>query len=114
MESRSCMDKMQESPGMSTKCKILNLTAADFIVRTAYQMGNTPLLPLLAAVLGANATFLVFIVSASTLTGMLFKPLFGMLSDRWGRWSWFFIGTVLFSIVPFLYLWIENAHQLLM
>ena len=105
---------MQESPGMSTKFKILNLAAADFIVRTAYQMGKTPLLPLFAAGLGANATFLGFIVSASTLTGMLFKPLFGMLSDRWGRWIWFFIGTVLFSIVPFLYLWIENVHQLFM
>ena len=114
MESRSCMDKMQASPGMSINCKLLNLTAADFIVRTAYQMGKTPLLPLFAAGLGANATFLGFIVSASTLTGMLLKPLFGMLSDRWGRWIWFFIGTLLFSIVPFFYLWIENAHQLLM
>ena len=108
------MDKMQASPGMSINCKLLNLTAADFIVRTAYQMGKTPLLPLFAAGLGANATFLGFIVSASTLTGMLLKPLFGMLSDRWGRWIWFFIGTLLFSIVPFFYLWIENAHQLLM
>ena len=108
------MDKMQASPGMSINCKLLNLTAADFIVRTAYQMGKTPLLPLFAAGLGANATFLGFIVSASTLTGMLLKPVFGMLSDRWGRWIWFFIGTLLFSIVPFFYLWIENAHQLLM
>jgi MFS family permease len=64
--------------------------------------------------LGANASFLGFIVSASTLTGMLLKPLFGMLSDRWGRWIWFFIGTLLFSIVPFFYLWVENTHQLLM
>ena len=108
------MDKMQASPGINTKCNLLNLTAADFIVRTAYQMGKTPLLPLFAAGLGANATFLGFIVSASTLTGMLFKPLFGMLSDRWGRWIWFFIGTLLFSIVPFFYLWVENEHQLLM
>ena len=105
---------MRASPVISTKCNLLNLTAADFIVRTAYQMGKTPLLPLFAAGLGANATFLGFIVSASTLTGMLFKPLFGMLSDRWGRWIWFFIGTLLFSIVPFFYLWVENAHQLLM
>ena len=108
------MDKMQASPGINTKCNLLNLTAADFIVRTAYQMGKTPLLPLFAAGLGANATFLGFIVSASTLTGMLFKPLFGMLSDRWGRWIWFFIGTLLFSIFPFFYLQIDNPHQLLM
>ena len=107
------MDKMQESTGMSTKFKLLNLTAADLIVRTAYQMGKNPLLPLFAAGLGANSTFLGFIVSASTLTGMLLKPFFGMLSDRWGRWVWFFIGTLLFSIVPFFYLFIESAHQLL-
>ena len=107
------MDKMQESHGISTKCKLLNLAAADLIVRTAYQMGKTPLLPLFAAGLGANSTFLGFIVSASTLTGMLLKPLFGMLSDRWGRWIWFFIGTLLFSIVPFFYFFIESAQQLL-
>ena len=107
------MDKMQESSGMSTKCKILNLAAADFIVRTAYQMGKTPLLPLFAAGLGANATFLGFIVSASTLTGLLLKPLFGMLSDRWGRWIWVFFGTLLFFVVPFFYLLVENSHQLL-
>jgi len=77
-------------------------------------MGKTPLLPLFAAGLGANAPFLGFIVSASTLTGLLLKPLFGMLSDRWGRWIWFFIGTLLFSVVPFFYLWVENAHQLLL
>ena len=108
------MDKMQEFSGMSTKFKILNLTVGDFIVRTAYQMGKTPLLTLFAASLGANAPFLGFIVSASTLTGLLLKPLFGMLSDRWGRWIWLFIGTLLFSVVPFFYLWVENAHQLLM
>ena len=68
------MDKIQASPGISTKCNLLNLTAADLIVRTAYQMGKTPLLPLFAAGLGANATFLGFIFSASTLTGMLLKP----------------------------------------
>ena len=108
------MDKLRGVPEMSINRQLLNLTAADFIVRTAYQMGKTPLLPLFAAGLGANATFLGFIVSASTLTGMLLKPLFGFLSDRWGRWVWFFIGTLLFSIVPFFYLWIETAHQLLM
>ena len=108
------MDKLRGVPKMSINRQLLNLTAADFIVRTAYQMGKTPLLPLFAAGLGANATFLGFIVSASTLTGMLLKPLFGFLSDRWGRWVWFFIGTLLFSIVPFFYLWIETPHQLLM
>ncbi|MBS1255678.1 MAG: putative multidrug resistance protein MdtD [Deltaproteobacteria bacterium] len=108
------MDKLRGVPEMSINRQLLNLTAADFIVRTAYQMGKTPLLPLFAASLGANATFLGFIVSASTLTGILLKPMFGLLSDRWGRWIWFFTGTLLFTVTPFLYLWIETPDELLL
>ncbi len=67
------------------------ITAADAIVRSAYQMGKTPLLPLYAASLGAGDAYLGFIVSISTLTGMLTKPFFGVLSDRWGRRSWLII-----------------------
>ncbi len=104
---------MQEPSVISKHCKLVYLSSADFIVRSAYQIGKTPLLPLFAAGLGANTTFLGFIISASTLTGMLLKPLFGLLSDRWGRWIWFFFGTLLFSVVPFFYLWVESAHQLL-
>jgi MFS family permease len=92
---------------------LLKISAADFIVRTAYQMGKTPLLPLFAASLGANATFLGLIVSVSTLTGMLLKPLFGFLSDRWGRWIWLFTGTLLFTVIPFLYPFIETPQELL-
>jgi hypothetical protein len=44
------------------------ITIADFLVRAAYQMGKTPLLPIFAATLGATDAFLGFIVSVSTLT----------------------------------------------
>ena len=60
------------------------ITGADFLVRCAYQVGKAPVLPLFAAALGAGEVFLGLIVSVSTLTGMLLKPLFGVLSDRWG------------------------------
>ena len=56
----------------------LRLTAADFIVRSGYQMGKTPLLPVLAASLGATDLFLGLVVSVSTLTGLLLKPLVGL------------------------------------
>ena len=92
---------------------LLKKSAADFIVRTAYQMGKTPLLPLFAASLGANATFLGLIVSVSTLTGMLLKPIFGFLSDRWGRWIWLLVGTLLFTVIPFLYPFIKTPEDLL-
>ncbi len=92
---------------------LLKISTADFIVRTAYQMGKTPLLPLFAASLGANATILGLIVSVSTLTGMLLKPIFGFLSDRWGRWIWLLTGTLLFAGIPFLYPWVTTPEELL-
>lgn len=91
---------------------LLKITLADFIVRSAYQMGKTPLLPIFAASLGASDALLGLIVSVSTLTGMATKPLFGLLSDRMGRRLWLVIGTLIFAGVPFLYTLIETPAQL--
>lgn len=91
----------------------LAITSADLIVRSAYQMGKTPLLPIFAASLGATNLYLGFIVSVSTLTGMVLKPAVGLLSDRWGRRLWLLLGTVLFAVVPFFYLFVRNPEQLL-
>ena len=90
----------------------LYLASADFIVRAAYQMGKTPLLPLFAAALGAGGALLGFIVSASTLTGILLKPLVGALSDRWGRRVWLILGTALFVGMPFLYRFVDTPQHL--
>ncbi len=89
-----------------------SLTLADFVARTAYQMGKTPLLPILAAVLGATDILLGVIVSVSTLTGMFLKPFVGLLSDRGGRRLWLLIGTAFFAFVPFTYGVIQNPAQL--
>lgn len=89
------------------------ITLADFLVRSAYQMGKTPLLPLFAASLGASDVLLGLIVSVSTLTGMVTKPLFGLLSDRMGRRLWLLIGTLIFAGVPFLYRFIDTPGQLI-
>ncbi len=90
----------------------LLVTVADLIARTAYQMGKTPLLPIFAASLGASDVLLGLIVSVSTFTGMLLKPLIGVLSDRWGRRVWLLIGTVFFAGMPFLYRFIQTPEQL--
>ena len=92
---------------------LLKITLADFIVRSAYQMGKTPLLPIFAASLGASDALLGLVVAVSTLTGMLTKPLFGLLSDRMGRRLWLLIGTLIFAGVPFLYGLIETPAQLI-
>ncbi|NEN96343.1 MAG: MFS transporter [Moorea sp. SIO3I7] len=88
------------------------ITLADFIVRTAYQIGKTPLLPIFALSLGATDAYLGLIVSVSTFTGMLLKPFVGIFSDRWGRRSWLFLGTSFFSFIPFVYPFIHTPKQL--
>jgi MFS family permease len=90
----------------------LKITFADLVVRSAYQMGKTPLLPIFAAALGASGTFLGVIVSISTLTGLVLKPLIGILSDRWGRRLWLLIGTIFFVAMPFFYRFVYTPEQL--
>lgn len=90
------------------------ITGADLIVRTAYQVGKTPLMPLFAASVGAGELLVGAIVSVSTMTGLILKPLFGLLSDRWGRRLWLLIGLTLFSTIPFVYGLVETPQQLLM
>ena len=97
---------------MKRTLNFVNITLADLIVRSAYQMGKTPLLPIFAAALGGTDTFLGFIVSVSTLTGMVLKPMIGILSDRWGRRWWLIVGTAFFAGIPFLYRFIQTPGQL--
>ena len=86
--------------------------AADAIVRTAYQMGKTPVLPLFAAMLGASDILLGLVVSVSTLTGIVVKPIIGFLSDRQGRRIWLLISAGLFIIMPFAYLVVRTPEEL--
>ena len=88
------------------------ITTADLVARSAYQMGKTPLLPIFAASIGATGAYLGLIVSVSTLTGMLLKPLIGALSDRWGRRTWLIVGTSFFVVMPFFYQFVHTAEHL--
>lgn len=92
----------------------LRLTAADFIVRSGYQMGKTPLLPIMAASLGATDLSLGMVVSVSTITGLLLKPLIGILSDRQGRRVWLLAGTAFFVLMPFTYRFAQGPEHLLL
>jgi MFS family permease len=89
------------------------LFCTDLIVRAAYQMAKSPVLPLLAAALGANKVTIGAIVGVSTLTGTMFKPFVGALSDRWGRKIWFFTALLLFAGFPFLYRFVHTPEQLM-
>ena len=98
---------------MRGRTDLLRITGADFLLRSAYQLGKTPVLPVFAASLGAGEVLVGAILSVSTLTGLLLKPLFGLLSDRRGRVLWLSIGVALFTVVPFLYVFVETPGQLL-
>lgn len=89
------------------------ITVADCILRTAYQIAKTPLLPLYAASLGAQDLTLAIITSISTITGIVLKPVFGLLSDIMGRKKWLFIGTGFFTIMPFLYNFVDTPQNLM-
>lgn len=97
---------------MKLSRNFLYVTFADLLARSAYQTGKTPLLPIFAAALGATDAFLGIIVSVSTLTGMIFKPFIGTLSDRWGRRRWLIVGTAFFAIMPFFYQLVQTPDQL--
>jgi MFS family permease len=86
--------------------------ATDLIVRAAYQMAKSPVLPIFAASLGANKLMVGTIVGVSTLTGTALKPLIGALSDRFGRRVWFLTALVLFTVFPFLYRFVQTPDQL--
>lgn len=88
------------------------LFATDMIVRAAYQMAKSPVLPILAASLGANKLMIGTIVGVSTLTGTVFKPLVGALSDRFGRRVFFLAALILFAGFPFLYRFVHTPDQL--
>jgi MFS family permease len=92
----------------------LSVTAADFLVRSAYQMGKIPLLPMFAASLGAGDVLLGFIVAVSTLTGLVLKPFVGILSDRTGRRAWLLVGTAVFTGMPFVYGFVDSPDQLVL
>ena len=91
---------------------LLPIMLADFVVRSAYQMGKSPLLPIFAASLGANDVFLGLIVSISTCTGMLLKPLIGAFSDLFGRRLWLLVGTTFFVVMPFVYQFVHTPTEL--
>ncbi len=88
------------------------LTITDGIVRTAYQIGKTPVLPLYAAMLGASDLMIGYVVAVSTATGLFLKPIVGALSDRTTRRIWLLAGLAVFAVAPFLYRFVETPQHL--
>jgi DHA1 family multidrug resistance protein-like MFS transporter len=88
------------------------LCAIGFLAYCSYAICRTPLLPLLARELGADAPMVGFIVGASTLTGILLKLPAGAWSDVLGRRPLLVLGAVVFAAMPFTYLGIASLGAL--
>lgn len=89
-----------------------SLCTVGFFARLSYALARSPVLPLFALYLGAGPEAIGFAVGISTVTGIFFKLPSGALSDVIGRKRTMLIGLVVFAVMPFTYLFV-NDYQLL-
>jgi MFS family permease len=76
-------------------------------------MCRSPLLPLFARELGADARLIGVIVGASTVTGIVLKLPAGAWSDVVGRRALFVTGAAVFAVMPFTYLAVSGVGLLI-
>jgi MFS family permease len=76
-------------------------------------MCRSPLLPLFARELGADARLIGVIVGASTVTGILVKLPAGAWSDIVGRRALFVTGAIVFAVMPFTYVAVSGIALLI-
>jgi MFS family permease len=89
------------------------LCTVGFFARLSYALARSPVLPLFALYLGAGPEAIGFAVGISTVTGIFFKLPSGALSDVIGRKRTMLIGLVVFAVLPFAYLFIDNYQALI-
>ncbi|MCK5286173.1 MAG: MFS transporter [Thermodesulfovibrionia bacterium] len=89
------------------------LCTVGLFARFSYSLARSPVLPLFALYLGAGPEAIGFIVGISTVTGIFFKLPSGALSDVIGRKRTMFAGLLVFAVMPFAYLLVEDYHVLM-
>ncbi|MFA7382251.1 MAG: MFS transporter [Desulfurivibrionaceae bacterium] len=90
------------------------LCTVGLLARLSYALARSPVLPLFALYLGAGPEAIGFAVGVSTVTGIFFKLPSGALSDVIGRKKTMLIGLMVFAVLPFAYLFIDNYQALIM
>jgi MFS family permease len=78
----------------------------------SYNLVRMPVLSLFAQSLGAGPEAIGFVISASTLTGVVLKLPSGALSDIYGRRVLLRIGIVAFALPPFAYPFVHDLSTL--
>lgn len=82
---------------------VAGLLVVDLLARTSYGLCRTPLLPLYAVSLGADARQIGLIGAAATSVGIVVKFPAGTLSDVVGRPPLLLVGLLVFAFAPALY-----------
>ena len=95
-----------------TRAALARLCLAGFLAYCSYAICRTPLLPLFARELGADAPMIGFVVAASTLTGIALKLPAGAWSDILGRRPLLLGGALVFAIMPVAYLGVSTLAAL--
>jgi MFS transporter, DHA1 family, multidrug resistance protein len=89
------------------------LCAAGSLAYCSYAMCRSPLLPLFARELGADAPLIGLVVGASTFTGIVVKLPAGAWSDVLGRRALLVAGALIFAVMPFTYLAVSGLGLLI-
>jgi MFS transporter, DHA1 family, multidrug resistance protein len=95
------------------RAQFVRLCALAALAYCSYAICRTPLLPLLARDLGADAPAVGLVVGASTLTGIAIKLPAGALSDVVGRRTLLIAGALVFATMPFTYLGVASVAVLI-
>ncbi len=89
------------------------LCTVGFFARFSYSLARSPVLPLFALYLGAGPEAIGFVVGISTVTGIFFKLPSGALSDIIGRKKTMLTGLLVFALMPFAYLTVQDYELLI-
>lgn len=101
-------------PTPAPRAQLFQLCAAGALAYCGYAMCRSPLLPLFARELGADARLIGLVVGASTLTGVVVKLPAGAWSDVLGRRALLVAGAVVFAVMPFTYLAVSGLGLLIL
>jgi MFS transporter, DHA1 family, multidrug resistance protein len=101
------------SAGPAPKALLGRLCAAGVLAYCSYAICRTPLLPLFARELGADARLVGVVMGASTVTGVFVKLPAGAWSDVLGRRTLLVTAALVFAALPFAYLAVSALSLLI-
>ena len=91
---------------------LINLWTTDLINRSMYMSGKF-VLPFFASNLGANSILIGTISSISAITGMILKPIIGVIGDIANKTKLLLFACIIFAFTPILYLFISDPLHLI-